>query len=92
MQGHAPEMSSPWLGCSMTVLTAARDWYSRWHPGARRSQIRTVPSSEPEYIHLLSFWKPTCAGQPAGGSAECEGSDKRVAVSRLLSIDQRARL
>ena len=54
-QGPAPEMSSPWLGCSMTVLTAARDWYSRWHPGARRSQIRTVPSSEPEYIHLLSF-------------------------------------
>ena len=62
-------MSSPWLGCSMTVLTAARDWYSRWHPGARRSQIRTVPSSEPEYIHLLSFWNPTCA------------AGKRVSVS-----------
>jgi len=61
---RAPEISSPWLGCSATVLTAARDWYSRWQPGARRSQMRTVPSSEPEYIHLLSFWKPTCA--PAG--------------------------
>ena len=24
------------------------------------SQSLTVPSSEPEYIHLLSFWKPTC--------------------------------
>lgn len=39
---HTPEMSSPWLGCSTTVLTAARLSYSRWQPGARRSQILTA--------------------------------------------------
>ena len=25
--------------------------------------MRTVPSSEPEYIHLLSFWNPTCTAE-----------------------------
>ena len=32
--------------------------YSRWQPGARRSHILMVPSSEPVYIHLPSRWKP----------------------------------
>lgn len=44
----SPDISSPWLGCSTTVLTAARLSYVRCEvPGARRSQMRTVPSSPP---------------------------------------------
>ncbi len=41
-QQTAPDMSSPWLGCSTTVLTAARLSYSRWQPGARKSHIFTA--------------------------------------------------
>lgn len=41
------------------MFTAPRDSKSRCEPLARRSQIFTVPSSEPEYIHLPSRSKPT---------------------------------
>lgn len=41
------------------MFTAPRDSKSRCEPLARRSQIFTVPSSEPEYIHRPSLSKPT---------------------------------
>jgi len=43
----APDMSSPWFGCSCTEFTAALLSYERWQPGALKSQMRTVPSSPP---------------------------------------------
>lgn len=47
------------MGCSTTVFTAPRDSKSRCEPLALRSQIFTVPSSEPLYIHRPSRSKPT---------------------------------
>ena len=61
---NLPEISSPWFGCSTTVLTGALLMNSRTKPGARISQILTVPSSDPENIHLLSLWNPRAVTLP----------------------------
>jgi hypothetical protein len=72
-QGHvsqpapqaSPEISSPWFGCSTTAFTAALLPYSLWHPGARRSHTRTVPSSPPAQLRCNTGLSG-CAGDAPG--------------------------
>jgi hypothetical protein len=68
LQPGLPDMSSPWLGCSTTVFTAALLPYSRWQPGVRRSHTRTVPSSPPV----------PAAAASSSSSSSSSGSSSRV--------------
>ena len=82
-----------WLGCSTTLFTAPRLSYSLWKPGARKSQIFTVPSSLPLYIQRPSRSNPTAVTLPVWPSKVVTGCGLLVFTSynRMAGLPAAAR-